>query len=307
MRNPQPAKLKVARAALTAFILAFLIWFGIAQTQRDNKAALRHAPVVQPGHQLKQSDKESSRDDNQDYDVGKIITVLTFLALLVQSYISGRQVALMRRQTDIYDRQAGLMQGQLNAATTAANAANTANIVSRETLAATRRPWVSVVVGIGSRGLYYDTNGVNLHLAFILSNTGSTPATYVQIIGGPSLTVVTNDVIRSLVRTCDMAREKPLNERMLGFTVFPGQVEFSNMVYSFANCDTIRQEQDSILCGLVIPYVLGCVDYVSVFDKSRRFQSRFAFRGRYKITDLTWKFKPLKSHIIIFCGGVVTL
>ena len=33
----------------------------------------------------------------------------------------------------------------------------------------------------------------------------------------------------------------------------------------------------------------------------------FRLRGRYKITDLTWKFKPLKSHIIIFCGGVVTL
>ncbi len=30
-------------------------------------------------------------------------------------------------------------------------------------------------------------------------------------------------------------------------------------------------------------------------------------RGRYKITDLSWKVRPLKSHIIIFCDGVVTL
>jgi len=34
---------------------------------------------------------------------------------------------------------------------------------------------------------------------------------------------------------------------------------------------------------------------------------RRILRSRHKVTDLSWKIIPLKLHIIIFCGSVVTL
>lgn len=202
--------------------------------------------------------------------VSAIATVFIYRSTARQADTSAQLFMLSQQQTN-------LMQGQLVATEAAANAANTANIVSRESLAATRRPWVSVVVGVGSRGLYYDVNGANLHLTFILSNTGNNPAAYVQMIGGPSFNIMTNDVMNELEKTCNAARGDPLHEKMLGFTLFPGRVLSSGMVYSFANCDTIKQRQESNKRGVINPFVLGCIDYVSVADKSCRLQSRFVY------------------------------
>lgn len=276
MRNPQPTGLRTARTVLTTFLLALLIWFGISQTQRDNQAAFRHAPVVQPSYQFKQSDKESSRTDNQDDYVSKVVGVATFIVLLVQSGIFARQAALMRRQTDIYDRQAGLMQGQLDATTKAANAAHTANVVSRESLIANRRPWVPIAISIGQRGLYFDVNGVNLHLTFTMRNTGETPAAYVQIIGGPSLTVTPNKETHELERICTVAKLKSSHSRILGTTIFPGETQISDMVYTFAEPEIISK-QALVNHGLIFVTVLGCVDYASTFDDTAHHQSRFIF------------------------------
>lgn len=113
MRDPQFAGLRAIRAVLTAVALAILIWFGIAQTRRDNQSALGHAPVVQPSQQLKQPEKEAGRAERQDDYVSKVVGIATFVVLLVQSGIFARQASLMRRQADIYDRQAALMDGQI--------------------------------------------------------------------------------------------------------------------------------------------------------------------------------------------------
>jgi hypothetical protein len=68
---------------------------------------------------------------------------------------------------------------QIAIAKVSADAAIESNKLSRDLSVAENRPWLSVNIIIGHRGLYFDENGANLDLVFIVKNTGKTPA-YLQ-------------------------------------------------------------------------------------------------------------------------------
>jgi len=71
-----------------------------------------------------------------------------------------------------------------------------------------QRPWVSVNVKIGPRGLFFDVNGANLDLNFFLKNTGNTPAITVTIEGGPRIDVKTNDRMIELEKICTEVKSR---------------------------------------------------------------------------------------------------
>lgn len=241
---------------------------------------LRAAPEpARPTERHKPSEQQSQGQGQQtpsgDGWTGEIFPGFKVTDLINVS-LTMSLVFLGAQQLRTYRNQAKIMEGQLEAATTAADAARTANLVSRESLIANRRPWVSIAISVGQRGLYFDVNGANLHLIFTMSNTGGTPAAYVQIIGGPSLTTGSNSEIQELEELCSAAKLRSQDPRMLGTTLFPGETQVSDMVYTFANSDTIAS-QILVNHGFVFITVLGCIDYASTFNDSAHHQSHFIF------------------------------
>jgi hypothetical protein len=147
------------------------------------------------------------------------------------------------------DLSGAVMQGQLTEMKTASR-------IAEESLVATQRPWVSVKLAIGPRGLFFDANGANLDLIFSLKNTGPTPAVTVRIVGSPRIDVGSNDRITELEKVCAEARQKPQNPKMFAQTIFPGETLDLNFTYSFANkelLDLVTEKSH----GFILPVVIG--------------------------------------------------
>jgi hypothetical protein len=141
-----------------------------------------------------------------------------------------------------------------------------------------QRPWVSIKVEIGKRGVFYYPNGggANLDLVFLLSNTGNTPAITVRIEGGVRLGVKTNDTLTELEKVCTKAKSDKPNPSMVGWTIFPKDQLIVPITYSFAgkrDLDKLSKVHD----GLITPRVIGCVDYFITFGGPVHHQSRFIY------------------------------
>lgn len=147
-----------------------------------------------------------------------------------------------------------------------------------------QRPWVSVKATIGPRGLFFDVNGANLDLVFLLKNTGNTPATTVRIEGSPRIDVKTNDRMTELEKVCSEAKGRAPNPKMVGYTIFPGETLPVNSIYVFAgksDLDRITAAQH----GFILPIVIGCVDYFLTFGEPIHHQSRFVYSVDYRAPE----------------------
>jgi hypothetical protein len=139
-----------------------------------------------------------------------------------------------------------------------------------------QRPWVSIKAKIGKRGLFYDANGANLDLVFLLNNTGNTPAITVRIEGGVLLGVKTNDTLIELEKVCTKAKSDKPNPSMVGWTIFPKDQLIVPITYSFADkrdLDKLSKIHD----GFITPRIIGCVDYFITFGGPVHHQSRFVY------------------------------
>jgi hypothetical protein len=139
-----------------------------------------------------------------------------------------------------------------------------------------QRPWVSVKATIGPRGFYFNVNGANLDVIFFLKNTGNTPAVTVRIEGGPRIDVQINDRMTELEKICTKAKSSFPNPKMVGYTIFPGETLPVSTTYTFASkadVDRITTAQH----GIILPIVLGCVDYFLTFGEPAHHQSRFVY------------------------------
>lgn len=152
-----------------------------------------------------------------------------------------------------------------------------------------QRPWVSLKAKIGPRDFFYDANGANLDLIFLLNNTGNTPAISVRIEGRPRIDVKTNDILAELENVCAKAKTEKTDPKMVGYTIFPKDVLTLPMTYAFSG----KEELDKISLaqhGLINPIVIGCVDYFLTFGEPVHHQSRFVYTalhtsGAIRIAD----------------------
>jgi hypothetical protein len=148
-----------------------------------------------------------------------------------------------------------------------------------------QRPWVSIKAKIGKRGLFYDANGANLDLVFLLNNTGNTPAITVSIEGRPRLDVKTKDRLTELEKVCATAKGyKP----GISWTIFPKDPLTLPITYSFANKQDL-EKLSHIHDGLITPQVIGCVDYFSTYGGPVHHQSRFIYTVFQTQAGATWE------------------
>jgi hypothetical protein len=175
----------------------------------------------------------------------------------------------------IFNKQLTVMKGQLAEMKTASR-------IAEDNLIATQRPWISVNLTIGPRGLFFDANGANLDLIFSLKNTGTTPAITVRIEGSPRIDVGVNDRIAELEKVCATAGQEPPHPKMFAHTIFPGETLHLPISYSFASKELL----DSMTAkppGFVHPVIIGCIDYFFTFDEPKHHQSRFVYELDYPI------------------------
>lgn len=155
-------------------------------------------------------------------------------------------------------------------------AANKQIILTRDDFNATHRPWVSVAVAIGPKGLYFDSSGANLHLTFRCKNTGKTPAVNVWVETQTFLESQDRRPLEEQRRACDHVRTRRDHPSAPGTTIFPGDTAHFNYVYSFIGRDDLEQEASQHY-GFISPVIVGCVDYRFTFGEPAHHQTGFIY------------------------------
>jgi hypothetical protein len=148
--------------------------------------------------------------------------------------------------------------------------------LAQQDFSATHRPWVSVQVLIGPRGIYFDVNGANLDLVFICKNTGSTPAIGVWVEVQPFLQRPGRQELEEQRRACDALRSRPYHPMAPGTTIFPGDTVPFNYTYSFIGKADLEMAM-SEMHGFIFPVVVGCVDYIFAFGERAHHQTGFIY------------------------------
>jgi hypothetical protein len=148
--------------------------------------------------------------------------------------------------------------------------------LARDDFEATHRPWVSVKISIGPRGIYFDDNGMNLHLIFVCKNGGTTPAISAWVAAEPYLDRQGRQDLEEQRRVCDSIRKRPYHPKAPGKTIFPGDEEIFSTIYTFIGKDDLETQAREDY-GFVHPIIVGCVDYMFTFGERIHHQTGFIY------------------------------
>lgn len=135
---------------------------------------------------------------------------------------------------------------------------------------AEQRPWVSVEVKIGPKGLK-NIRLAKLDAQVTLTNTGKTPALNVRLAILQLFTENNGQTeIKAMEKTCDALRnQRPIE--MSGFVLFPGETVVLPKIVAGGLAKT----------PTISPYVLsdiaGCIDYMVSGDRKKTHQTRFVY------------------------------
>jgi hypothetical protein len=166
------------------------------------------------------------------------------------------------------EQQAVDMKKSIAATTDIAKAASDANQLNRANFVATQRPWLTAAnIAVGGP-LFYNVNGANFTLQFVVKNVGHSPATHVWIetrVAAPAPGVDTNFDPRVFQQTLldEMKTRPPLP---FGVTIFPGDTITQNIQVSIPaeELKRVTQKIESIH-----PMIIGAIEYGFVFEDGR--------------------------------------
>jgi hypothetical protein len=160
-------------------------------------------------------------------------------------------------------------QASAEAANTHARAAEEANRINREILAATQRPWISVDLAPASALIYRD-DGAYLPITCTMKNVGNTPAIYVWprlcgILQGSQYAAARQRVLIA------EARQDQSIARQFGHAIFPGQ-DVSVLTAILIKNEEINGFQPASSDRTILQItVVGFVNYQPTFDQVWRY------------------------------------
>ena len=193
-----------------------------------------------------------------------------------QARLAGNQVELGKLQTAIYDRQAGIMDGQSKATERAADAAASSVRVAEDTLTISQRPWVTVDVGLVGP-MTYTANGADFAFEYTMENVGNTPAlrAFPQPIFAKTKRMPSEDVV--LTRHI-MSRADP-TEDPLGFTIGPKAKHVFTMHQHISREDIEETRESYAFNGLATNTLpvkfVSIVTYRSAVSKKKTTRNQF--------------------------------
>ncbi len=177
----------------------------------------------------------------------------------------------------------------VEASTRAAVASERSVEVATTTIIENQRAWVKATISLDGP-LVFENGEAKIRLRATTKNVGLTPAQFVDVtirmFANSSTGIGPIDVQRSL---CDEIRLRPIGQGF-GYSLFPNDEITQTIYIALAKEDVARASQQ--LSGFMSVYVIGCVDYTTVF-RDRHHQTGFIF-------DLV-RFEPAhpQNHFII--------
>jgi hypothetical protein len=139
--------------------------------------------------------------------------------------------------------------------------------IAEKALVAANRPWVKVDIQVGGP-IFYNENGANFTLRFVMKNIGHSPATNVW----PSSRVIFPVISETTPRNFDprgemqkdIAHLKTRPPSPFGFALFPDDIIIQDITMTMSRDDIKRATE---LIEAIYPTVIGAVDYRMGFDE----------------------------------------
>jgi hypothetical protein len=208
------------------------------EQQAENKSAAEISPV----------DKAKITSDERLANYTAALAVFTALLVMVSAF----QIAYLASAD--------------KTATRAANAAKDSADISAKALIAANRPWIKVDIQVGGP-IFYNVNGANFTLRYILTNVGHAPATNVWISPRVTFPVLREDRPGVYSARTEMLKEiaalKSRPPSPFGYSMFPGETITQDILVTMSNADI---ELATKLIKAIYPDVVGAVDYRMGFD-----------------------------------------
>lgn len=221
-------------------------------------------PTVQigPNHRIEENqiNKKVADDDKPFWkrvadDPVAFFTFWLTLFTLVLAAVGVIQLKLLLRAETVAEKSA--------------RAAELSADIARNTLIATNRPWVSVNLAVLS-DLWYNAEGeARIEIAFILKNTGNTPANNVTV--DADIVPFMRDggiAFDDMKAICERVRGAPEGRRIMGHTIFPDdtftyRIEMGMPKAKFENVFADHKVE------FFTPVIVGCVSYLFPFEAGR--------------------------------------
>lgn len=139
--------------------------------------------------------------------------------------------------------------------------------VAEKALIAANRPWIKVDIQVGGP-IFYNVNGVNFTLKYILQNIGHSPATNVWVSPRAVYPILSEIEPRHLSPRDEMQKVishlKTRPPSPLGFALFPNDIIIQDITVSISQDEIKRTTQ---LIEAIYPVIVGAVDYRIDFDE----------------------------------------
>jgi hypothetical protein len=170
--------------------------------------------------------------------------------------------------------QLGYLRRAERIAAQSAKAAETSAKVAYETLVATNRPWVSADLKIAGPLTYNETEA-RIEIAFVLKNTGLSPAVNVQVDAEMALFMENGtSPLDRMKEICKRAKQSPDDNPVLGHTIFKDR-DFTYLINLPMPKERVRNAFDNFpdiekgSNDWFSPSVVGCVSYRFPFERGR--------------------------------------
>jgi hypothetical protein len=206
----------------------------------------------------------------------KVINVFSTITLAVFTALLFLATLILASSTDdlrkYAEEQASDMKRSIAEAKRAAD-------VAEKSLVASNRPWIKVDIAVGGP-IFYNVNGVNFTIKYMLTNIGHAPASNVwitAIVIAPELGAANRkpfDPRASLRELIAQLKSRP--PMPFGFPLFPGETITQDITVNIGAEDLKRMTKDF---PLIFPNIIGAADYRIGFDDQAH-QTGFAIEVR---------------------------
>ncbi|MDZ5648084.1 hypothetical protein [Nitrospirillum sp. BR 11828] len=144
--------------------------------------------------------------------------------------------------------------------------------ISNRSFLQTQRPWISVEVSIGDKGIIINNDIMSVDLKFTLKNVGNVPALYSGINAAPEIGITSDKRIENLERKC---QSKNIKHNQVD-TIFPNEIREYDIIYT-----VLEKEKANNIMKSGMPYIgitlTGCATYASPNEEGKLHSSRFIY------------------------------
>lgn len=131
-----------------------------------------------------------------------------------------------------------------------------------KSLIAANRPWIKVEIAVGGP-IFYNVNGANFRLRYVLTNIGRSPAINVNVSPRVVFPILSMEKSSRFDPSGDLRKmiseDKERNASIpFGYSMFPGETIVQDIVVSMSNDDIKKATK---LIAAIYPTIIGTVSY----------------------------------------------